>query len=441
MMKPPLSNAAMPIDERAPRPARLPSSCGRRRSRPSRRMRARADGERELGAGAEAGMGGNGAFDLDSVAARERPGPRQQRRRTASTRSLLGAVASKSSARVTRDLGRRRVDGEADRAVDAPEPAVQIEEAQMQARGRRHASTPAMVCRSCIESGIPWPAGRADCLAAGRSNLRFWLEAAFVHERRGESNMSCSARKAHGRREVKEWLAKNLPHWRLEDGWIRRTYKTAGWKGTLMVINTVGHLAEAAWHHPDITASYAWVEVRLHDAYGEGHHRQGPGARQEDRGRRPLAAGEGRRRARRHAARATCASPTSSTIDAAPAHDRPQAMARRLRCDHRRSAPTSATRRAISREAIALLTEAGDIRLVRALARSTARRRGARPIRTGSSTPASRSRPSFPRASCSQRCQAVEKRMGRVRERALGAARHRCRRARLSRRRLRTTRI
>jgi 4a-hydroxytetrahydrobiopterin dehydratase len=29
------------------------------------------------------------------------------------------------------------------------------------------------------------------------------------------------------------------------------------------VINTVGHLAEAAWHHPDLTASYAWVEVRL----------------------------------------------------------------------------------------------------------------------------------------------------------------------------------
>ena len=37
-----------------------------------------------------------------------------------------------------------------------------------------------------------------------------------------------------------------------------------------MVINAVGHLAEAAWHHPDITASYAWVEVRLmsHDAKG-----------------------------------------------------------------------------------------------------------------------------------------------------------------------------
>ncbi|RZK91410.1 MAG: 4a-hydroxytetrahydrobiopterin dehydratase, partial [Methylobacterium sp.] len=46
---------------------------------------------------------------------------------------------------------------------------------------------------------------------------------------------------------VTERLARELPAWRLEEGWIRRTYKTAGWKGTLMVINTVGHLAEAAW--------------------------------------------------------------------------------------------------------------------------------------------------------------------------------------------------
>ncbi|MBL8565596.1 MAG: 4a-hydroxytetrahydrobiopterin dehydratase [Hyphomicrobiaceae bacterium] len=70
--------------------------------------------------------------------------------------------------------------------------------------------------------------------------------------------------------EVKAWLETNLPQWALLDGWLRRTYKTSGWKGTLMVINTVGHLAEAAWHHPDITASYAWVEVRLvtHSAKG-----------------------------------------------------------------------------------------------------------------------------------------------------------------------------
>ena len=63
--------------------------------------------------------------------------------------------------------------------------------------------------------------------------------------------------------EVETRLRDELPNWRLEKGWIRRKYKTHGWKGTLMVINTVGHLAEAAFHHPDITASYAWVEVRL----------------------------------------------------------------------------------------------------------------------------------------------------------------------------------
>ena len=44
---------------------------------------------------------------------------------------------------------------------------------------------------------------------------------------------------------------------------IRRKYKTSGWKATLMVVNTVGHLAEAAWHHPDLTVSYAFVNVKL----------------------------------------------------------------------------------------------------------------------------------------------------------------------------------
>ena len=70
--------------------------------------------------------------------------------------------------------------------------------------------------------------------------------------------------------EVTAWLQQNLPKCHLENNWIRSTYKTNSWKGTVMVIGTVGHLAEAAWHHPDITASYAWVEVRLmtHTAKG-----------------------------------------------------------------------------------------------------------------------------------------------------------------------------
>lgn len=70
--------------------------------------------------------------------------------------------------------------------------------------------------------------------------------------------------------EIETRLATELPHWYFENGWIRRKYKTSGWKATLMVVNTVGHLAEAAWHHPDLTVSYAFVIVKLctHDAKG-----------------------------------------------------------------------------------------------------------------------------------------------------------------------------
>jgi 4a-hydroxytetrahydrobiopterin dehydratase len=63
--------------------------------------------------------------------------------------------------------------------------------------------------------------------------------------------------------EVAQRLGEELPRWTYEDGWIRRKFKTSGWKGTLMVVNTVGHLAEAAWHHPDLTVSYAFVTVKL----------------------------------------------------------------------------------------------------------------------------------------------------------------------------------
>jgi 4a-hydroxytetrahydrobiopterin dehydratase len=63
--------------------------------------------------------------------------------------------------------------------------------------------------------------------------------------------------------EVQARLTEELPKWTFEDGWIRRKYKTSGWKATMMVVGTVGHLAEAAWHHPDMTVSYAFVSVKL----------------------------------------------------------------------------------------------------------------------------------------------------------------------------------
>lgn len=76
--------------------------------------------------------------------------------------------------------------------------------------------------------------------------------------------------RAYSEAEIHSRLVAELPHWYYEDGWIRRKYKTSGWKATLMVVNTVGHLAEAAWHHPDLAVSYAFVIVKLvtHSAKG-----------------------------------------------------------------------------------------------------------------------------------------------------------------------------
>lgn len=70
--------------------------------------------------------------------------------------------------------------------------------------------------------------------------------------------------------EVKARLARDLPHWRLDGGSICRKYQTADWKSTLMAVNAIGHLAEAAWHHPDLAVSYASVEVRLQNHAAKG---------------------------------------------------------------------------------------------------------------------------------------------------------------------------
>ncbi len=79
-----------------------------------------------------------------------------------------------------------------------------------------------------------------------------------------------SDEKTYTNEEIDTYLKSNLPNWYFENGWIRRKYKTSGWKGTLMVVNTVGHLAEAAWHHPDISASYAFVIVKLQNHAAKG---------------------------------------------------------------------------------------------------------------------------------------------------------------------------
>jgi 4a-hydroxytetrahydrobiopterin dehydratase len=62
--------------------------------------------------------------------------------------------------------------------------------------------------------------------------------------------------------QIRERL-KELPGWYLEDGWIRRLFKTEGWPITLMLVNLIGYVSEAAYHHPDLSVSWAKVVVKL----------------------------------------------------------------------------------------------------------------------------------------------------------------------------------
>ena len=55
----------------------------------------------------------------------------------------------------------------------------------------------------------------------------------------------------------------DLPGWEVRDGWLCRQYKTPGFTHTMMLVNTIGYICEAAWHHPDLSIGYAHVTGKL----------------------------------------------------------------------------------------------------------------------------------------------------------------------------------
>src|SRR5262252_6707119 len=63
---------------------------------------------------------------------------------------------------------------------------------------------------------------------------------------------------------------RDLPGWYFDEGWIRRVYKTDGWPTTLMLVNAIGFVAEAAYHHPDLSVTWGRITVKLstHSAGG-----------------------------------------------------------------------------------------------------------------------------------------------------------------------------
>ena len=71
--------------------------------------------------------------------------------------------------------------------------------------------------------------------------------------------------------EVEAKIAEHgLDGWYLEDGWLRRKYNTDGWPTTLMLVNAVGYLCEAAYHHADLSVTWGklWVKLRTHASGG-----------------------------------------------------------------------------------------------------------------------------------------------------------------------------
>ena len=69
--------------------------------------------------------------------------------------------------------------------------------------------------------------------------------------------------------EIQEHLSA-LRGWRFDNGAIRRTYQTDGWRGSMLVANAIAFLCEAADHHADLTVTWPRVEVALstHSAGG-----------------------------------------------------------------------------------------------------------------------------------------------------------------------------
>ena len=75
----------------------------------------------------------------------------------------------------------------------------------------------------------------------------------------------------HADADISAKLAEHgLAAWYLEDGWLRRKFNTDGWPTTLMLVNAIGFLAEAAYHHPDLNVTWGklWVKLATHSAGG-----------------------------------------------------------------------------------------------------------------------------------------------------------------------------
>lgn len=59
-------------------------------------------------------------------------------------------------------------------------------------------------------------------------------------------------------------LGDRLPSgWEFQEDAIERHYETEGWPTTMLAVNAIAFLCEAADHHPDLSVSWSRIRVRL----------------------------------------------------------------------------------------------------------------------------------------------------------------------------------
>ena len=61
-----------------------------------------------------------------------------------------------------------------------------------------------------------------------------------------------------------------LNDWSIDGSRIKKIIPMHNWKGTMMLANAIAHIAERAWHHPDILLSFSSITIYLstHDVGG-----------------------------------------------------------------------------------------------------------------------------------------------------------------------------
>ena len=105
---------------------------------------------------------------------------------------------------------------------------------------------------------------------------RHRLAAVLRHDlmKAGIIGISCPATLAEQRQQSLLYFAQQgdmlAVYGEVADGAIRRTYKTDGWRGSMLVANAIAFICEAADHHADLTVTWPTVSVALstHSAKG-----------------------------------------------------------------------------------------------------------------------------------------------------------------------------